>query len=89
MSDQPATTAQAGRRWGRTLLLAAILAAMAVVLFAASAFSSSGGSSGSSGGYPAVEQVQQQPERGRDRDCPDKPGRNQQPANPDDAVLDV
>jgi hypothetical protein len=87
--DQSVATAQTGRRWGRTLLIAAVLAAMAVVLFAASAFSSSGGSSSSGGGSPAVEQIQQTPQQGRNHDCPDRSGGNQQSTSPSDASLDV
>jgi hypothetical protein len=87
--DQPVATAQTGRRWGRTLLIAAVLAAMAVVLFAASAFSSSGGSSGAGGRSPAVEQIQQAPQQGRDHNCPDRSGGNQQSTSPGNASLDV
>jgi hypothetical protein len=74
LSDQPVATAQAGRRWWATLLVAAALAALAIVLFATSAFSSSGGSAGSTGGTPAVQQVQQTPGQGQDHNCPNRSG---------------
>jgi cytochrome c-type biogenesis protein CcmH/NrfG len=83
LSDQPVATVPAGRRW-RVLLVAAALAALAVVLFAATAFSSTGGSQGSTGGTSGYQQVQTPAQDNRGRDCPEKSGRNQTPANPSD-----
>ena len=86
MPEEPTTAAAGWRPW-RLILVATVLAGLAVVLFATSAFSSSGRTPDSSGGSPAVEQVQQSPGH-NGRDCPNKSGRNRS-STPSDASLDV